>query len=484
MQNMAKRQNCTQFPPVSVGILGWVLDYCALTLTHLHVLDHPNPQLENIDMKITSATRMNFLVVATAVAGSMACGSSSSSMAVDAAMADSAVYAQIDSRSPDTAMNVAIDSMVLDLAPADSPSADAPVDVPQSETATLDAPMMDAPMVDASPADTRPADGAGADTRPADGAGADAVNPTIARGEYLVRHVIGCSDCHTPNLPSGAPDFSKYLAGNPNFIVLPNGDRLPTRNLTPDPSGLGNYSSTDIEGMFLNGTVPASTGDTALNPVMPYYVFHNMSAADAFAIAVYLQSIPAVANPLPARSASFNVTSPATYLTPLSIPTPASTDPTYASAIRGRYLATQTGLCIECHTKHLTSGPMPLDITKFFQGGEDFSSFFAGTLNITPVSLNITSDTTTGIGDWTAQDIVTELKTGKDKDGTGICPPMPVGPQGAYGGLTDTDALDIANYIKSLPPAVNFVADMCTWPPLPPSDGGTGEAGADGSNGS
>ena len=45
-----------------------------------------------------------------------------------------------------------------------------------------------------------------------------------------------------------------------------------------------------------------------------------------------------------------------------------------------------------------------------------------------------------------------------------------MGPQGAYGGLTDADALDIANYIKSLPPAVNFIADMCTVPPLPPSD--------------
>ena len=60
-----------------------------------------------------------------------------------------------------------------------------------------------------------------------------------------------------------------------------------------------------------------------------------------------------------------------------------------------------------------------------------------------------------------------------------ICPPMPVGPQGAYGGLTDGDALDIANYIKSLPPAVNFIADMCTFPPLPPSDGGTSDVGAD-----
>ena len=64
------------------------------------------------------------------------------------------------------------------------------------------------------------------------------------------------------------------------------------------------------------------------------------------------------------------------------------------------------------------------------------------------------------------------LHQGVDDQGTGICPPMPVGPNGAYGGLTDQDALDIANYIKSLPPAVNDVPDMCTWPPVPTLDGG------------
>jgi mono/diheme cytochrome c family protein len=234
--------------------------------------------------------------------------------------------------------------------------------------------------------------------------------------------------------------------------------------------------------MILNGTVPTATGTMDLNPVMPYYVFRNMSAADANAIANYLTSIPAVANPIPARSAAFDVASPANYLVPSSIPTPATTNPAYASAIRGRYLATETGLCIECHTKHLSNSPTPLDTTKFFQGGEDFSSFFASTLRITPVSLNITSDPTTGIGNWTAQDIVTELKTGKDEEGNGICPPMPVGPRGAYGGLTDADALDIANYIKSLPPAANFVADMCVFPPLPSSDGGISDGNGDGSD--
>jgi mono/diheme cytochrome c family protein len=370
-------------------------------------------------MKTMHVTRTNWAVVGVAMGSlTLGCGSSSTSTyaSPDAAKADSAINAQYDSARFDAVLDAVQDG---------------------------------------------------------------AVSAAVARGEYLVNHVIACSDCHTPKLPNGAPDSTKYMAGNANFVVSPNGDRLPTRNLTPDPTGLGGFSATQIERAFLDGIAPAPTGTMALNSVMPYYVFHNMNAADANAIAAYLGSLPAVANALPDRSPSFDVAAPATYLDPSTIPTPAASDIAYSSAIRGRYLATETGLCIECHTKHLATGPMPLDITRFFQGGEDFGSFFVGTVNIHPVSLNLTSDPTTGLGDWTPGDIVTELKTGIDKDGNGICPPMPVGPLGAYGGLTDGDALDIANYIKSLPPAVNYIVDMCTFPPPPPSDAGTSDGETD-----
>jgi hypothetical protein len=190
-----------------------------------------------------------------------------------------------------------------------------------------------------------------------------------------------------------------------------------------------------------------------------------------------------VNNPLPDRSPAFDVPTPANYLDPATIPAPADTYPQRESAMRGRYLATESGLCIECHTPHLSSGPNPLDTSKFFQGGEDFSAFFAGTLNIHPVSANLTSDPTTGIGTWSTSQIVTVLHQGLDDHGMGICPPMPVGPNGAFGGLTDQDALDIATYIQSLPPAINDVPDVCSWPPPPPpamDAGGMDGQGPDG----
>ena len=371
------------------------------------------------------------------------------------------------------------DLPVVDVSSADAPAADArPADAPAADLAQADAPTRDTSIVDTVDAarDVPAIDSRAIDTPSIDGGAVDGGQASlVARGKYLVENVIGCSDCHTPKLQSGAPDMTRYLAGNATFIKLPNGDALPTRNLTPDFStGLGSFTAAQIKHMFQDGLVPADGGAAALNPVMPYYVFHNMAAQDADSIVAYLQSVPAVNNPLPNRSASFDVSAPADYLDPAIIPTPADTYPQKDSALRGRYLATESGLCIECHTQHLPSGPKPLDTSKFFQGGEDFSSFFAGTLNIHPVSANLTSDPTTGLGDWTTTQIVTVLHQGKDDHGDGICPPMPVGPNGAYGGLTDQDALDIANYIKSLPPAVNDVPDTCVFPPPPPPvDGGS-----------
>ena len=304
-----------------------------------------------------------------------------------------------------------------------------------------------------------------------------------ARGEYLVDAVNACGDCHTPQTATG-PDLTHYLAGNPTFIQLPNGDALPTRNLTNDPTGLMNRTDDEIKNMFQNGVRPTATGSEALNPTMPYYVFHNMDADDADAIVAYLRTVPGVNNTIPRRGASFDVPAPAPPLDVTKLPVPPASYPNLASAMRGQYLAARGGICVECHTKHLDPGSATvLDEAHFFAGGEDFTALFASTLMIHPVSKNITSDNATGVGTWSVSDIVTVLKQGKAKDGTGICPPMPVGPNGAFGRLTDSDANDIANYIHSIPPQTNMIVDMCVWPPGPPVGGAGGNGGAAGAGG-
>jgi hypothetical protein len=291
------------------------------------------------------------------------------------------------------------------------------------------------------------------------------------RGRYLVDNVIGCPECHTPHDPmTGAPMMKQYLSGWECLIKLPNGDCLSSRNLTNDVTGLKNRTDDEIKQMFLNGIRPAATGNEALNPFMPYYVFHNMDPGDADAIVAYLRTVTPVSHMVPKRGMEFDLPMHANYLDPATIPQPRADYPEKASASRGRYLAAQTGLCIECHTKHNMMSPDVLTPANFFAGGEEFPLGFP----MLPRSLNITSDPTTGIGNWAVADVIKVLKEGKDKDGKGICPPMPVGPMGAYAGITYQDTLDIANYIKSLPPVVNQVADMCSYPfgPPPATDGG------------
>lgn len=308
-----------------------------------------------------------------------------------------------------------------------------------------------------------------------------------ARGKYIVDVVAACGDCHTPRDAMGKPIMAMYLAGNPSFISAGPGQSLGSRNLTSDATGLKNRTDADIKKMFQEGLRPTATGMEPLNPVMPYYVFRNMTDDDADAVVAYLRTVPAVANDIPHRGTMFDVPAAAPPLSDAVIPLPVATYPDQASALRGRYLATKAGVCIECHTKHTDSKAVPapltvLDETKLFAGGEDFSAGFMGRL--TPVSKNLTSDMVTGLGTWTTADIVTALMMGLAKDGTGICPPMPVGPMGAFGHLLPGDALDIANYIKSLPPITNMIVDMCqVGPPVGAGGAGGGTAGASGTAG-
>jgi hypothetical protein len=214
---------------------------------------------------------------------------------------------------------------------------------------------------------------------------------------------------------------------------------------------------------------------------MPYYVLHNMSAADADAIVAYLRTIPAVVNAIPERNFDLPAAAPPVPVAKIPDPVLAMTDPNYASAMRGKYLAGNFGVCMECHTEHVqTPGMVPINTDKLFAGGESFVSASIGLPSppYPPVifSENITPHAT-GIQGWTAAEVANVMKNGVVNDGLAICPPMPTGPNGAFGGLTDGDRLDIANYITHLPPIDNTVALICH--DFMNSDGGTRDGGGD-----
>jgi mono/diheme cytochrome c family protein len=117
----------------------------------------------------------------------------------------------------------------------------------------------------------------------------------VARGEYLVRAVGHCGECHTPRTLTMATDNSRFLGGNPNG---PEDSAVP--NITPDPeTGIGKWSEEEIAWYVATGNRP--DGDVAgglMGEVIEGTLagFKDLTKADLHAIAKYLKSVSAVRN--------------------------------------------------------------------------------------------------------------------------------------------------------------------------------------------
>ena len=117
----------------------------------------------------------------------------------------------------------------------------------------------------------------------------------LARGEYLVRAVGHCGECHTPRTLTMATDNSRFLAGNPTG---PEDQAIP--NITPDrETGIGKWSVEEIADYLGTGNKP--DGDVAgglMGEVIEGTLagYKDLSQTDLMAIAQYLKTIPAVRN--------------------------------------------------------------------------------------------------------------------------------------------------------------------------------------------
>jgi hypothetical protein len=146
---------------------------------------------------------------------------------------------------------------------------------------------------------------------------------------------------------------------------------------------------------------------------------------------------------------------------------------------RGRFLVTVGG-CHDCHTP-MTFDPelgMPVpDMSKMLSGHPEGAPDPASTLvkpdmaiisgTFTAFALpfgivyspNLTSDTETGIGNWTEKMFVTALKTGKHLGGSGrpILPPMP---WQTLSQLPEADLKAMFAYLRTVPPIKNGVPSV------------------------
>lgn len=149
---------------------------------------------------------------------------------------------------------------------------------------------------------------------------------------------------------------------------------------------------------------------------------------------------------------------------------------------RGEYLVKSMG-CWDCHTPHRMGdeGPEP-DMSMWLAGhpagdmlppppeargpwiGSVSGSFTAwsGPWGLS-YTRNLTPDRETGLGEWTEQQFIDTMRTGRQQGrGRQILPPMP---WMAISNLSDEDLKAIFAYLRAIPPVKNRVPEPVVAPP-------------------
>lgn len=144
---------------------------------------------------------------------------------------------------------------------------------------------------------------------------------------------------------------------------------------------------------------------------------------------------------------------PAAASVPAPVPSSASVEPKPAAPAvdpelieRGAYVA-KAGGCAVCHTAIGPTGP---DLANVYGGGLEMPDTF-GTWR-TP---NITPDKSTGIGNWTDDQIARAIREGVRPDGGKMFPIMPYL---NYNRLTDDDTRALVAFLRTVKPVQRVVA--------------------------
>lgn len=143
----------------------------------------------------------------------------------------------------------------------------------------------------------------------------------IKRGAYLIT-IGGCNDCHTPKIFTAAGmalDSNRLLSGHPQDEKLP---PIPNNaewvlmtpgatafigpwgssyaaNLTPDATGIGNWSYEQFEIALRQGKAKGIAANRPMLPPMPWQNLSAMPDEDLRALFAYLKSLSPVENAVP-----------------------------------------------------------------------------------------------------------------------------------------------------------------------------------------
>jgi mono/diheme cytochrome c family protein len=262
----------------------------------------------------------------------------------------------------------------------------------------------------------------------------------IARGEYIVRGLSPCAECHTPqeDIPRVASGQPVALRGG-HLWALPIG-RLYSPNLTPDPeTGIGGVSDAALARVLRYGVRP--DGRVAL----PFMEFHDASDEDLEAIVSYLRAQPPVRHPVPDHQPNLLGKAVLAFkMTPVGpTSTPRRTSPPVAPTVeRGKYLAAGLAGCVGCHTARSDRDGSFLGPA--FAGGSTMHAVDGS--DRTFVTPNLTPDERTGhISRWTEEAFVTRFRLGS------LAPGSPM-PWVTYRNMKEEDVRAVYRYLRSLAP--------------------------------
>lgn len=250
----------------------------------------------------------------------------------------------------------------------------------------------------------------------------------VQHGHYLT--VAGdCAACHT--LPGSGHDF----AGG-RIVETPFG-HLVAPNITPDPlTGIGAWTDDEFVNALTKGT---GRHGERLYPAMPFTYYTKLTRQDALAIRAYLNTVPAVHNPIKSDQLPFPFDirlSMAGWDELFFKPGEFKPDPhKSAQWNRGAYLTEGLGHCGLCHTPKNVAGA---DETGDALQGYALQGWFAP---------NITNEARRGLGSWSVDQIAAYLKNGENgiTVGNGL---MAETIHLSTSQLTDADARAIAVYLK------------------------------------
>jgi len=260
-------------------------------------------------------------------------------------------------------------------------------------------------------------------------AGAAVAEPSVERGEYLVRGPAGCGNCHTPIGPDGfvaGQELSGRLVDdNTDFTAI-------SANITP-AGPIANWSDAELAHAIREGIRPDGT---LIGPPMPFAMYRGWGDDDLASIVMFLRTVPPVEND-PGTS-TYRMPLPPAYGPPVTSVTPPEPGITVEY---GGYLASTVAHCLECHTPFGPQGPMVA--TDLGRGG--FKFFGPWGVSVAP---NLTTHAD-GLAKYSDDELRAMITKGQRPGGAPMLPPMPYP---FLAGMTADDLSAIILFLRTLPP--------------------------------